>query len=102
MEIVVRVVLAFPDWCRVGTWLEDSQEQVDCVLLLRVRHRVGVVPLHRLHDVVALARPRRLFSVGLDPVDQLRTTVLDGESVPVVFVHLLKHPYTVAVCVQPG
>ena len=32
--------------------------QVDSVLLLSVRHCVGVVALHCLHDVVPLDRPR--------------------------------------------
>ena len=58
VEVVVRIVLTLPDRCRVGAWLEDAQEQVDSVLLLGVRHCVGVVALHCLHDVVPLARPR--------------------------------------------
>ena len=33
-------------------------------------------------------------------MDELTSTILDGEGVPVILVHLFKHPHTVAVGVK--
>ena len=83
-------------------WTKDSQENIHCVLLLRVGKSVGVISPHGLHDVVALTRPWRLLPVGLDPVDQGGAAVLEGEGVAVVLIHFLQHPHAVSLYLQPG
>ena len=102
VEIIVRVEVSLPNRSLIWMWTKDSKENIHCVLLLGVGKSVGVISPHSLHDVVALTRPWRLLPVGLDPVDEGGAPVLEGQGVPVVFVHLLQHPHTVSLNLQPG
>ena len=80
---------------------EDSQEDVHCVLFLRIRQSVGVISSHSLHDVIAFTCPWRLLPVGLDPVNKSTTSVLKSQSVSMILVHFLQHPDTIRLNLQP-
>lgn len=57
-------------------------------LLVRVRKRIGIISRNRVEDVARVRRPWLVLAVCLNAIYKLRSTVLQRNSVAVVFVEL--------------
>lgn len=69
----------------------DAQEEVDSRLLVSIGERVGIISLHALEYVARMRGPLIDLSVCVCRVSQCRTSVLHGNGVTQIVIHLRQH-----------
>ena len=65
-----------------------SKKEVICLLALSIKERVVVIPLEAFHHITRVAAPLINLAVGSHGVHQMRSAVLDSDSVSMVMPHV--------------